>query len=127
MKYLRNITAFVSVMLIAGLVLWLAPKWQVRGVEEAGQRVALEIAARRGLIQILGGLAKVAHIDALDMALARVDDEELQAEALAACCRIAGSIGRLHRDEAKAAPSGWEGSTPWSRSPRNRRRTTGRS
>jgi len=52
---------------------------------------------------VLGGLAKVRHIDALALAEQHTGDAELAAEAEAAVITIAEAIGPLHREEAQAA------------------------
>lgn len=45
---------------LAGLVLWQVPKWQVRRVEDVQARLGLETEARKTLVLILGGAALIA-------------------------------------------------------------------
>jgi hypothetical protein len=52
---------------------------------------------------ILGGLADVAHRDALALAMGQVDDPAVRSEAVSAALRIARAIMGANRDAAKAA------------------------
>jgi hypothetical protein len=52
--YFQLYLLFVGALAI-GLVLWIVPKWQARGVTNVKDRLTLENAARQTLAQIIGG------------------------------------------------------------------------
>jgi len=67
-------------------------------------RRAIDVAdAQQEKKLVLSGLANVAHIDALEMALASLPDEAVSTEAALAAVKIAAAIAPRNQNEAKAA------------------------
>lgn len=66
---------------------------------------------------VLGGLAKVARVDAFDLALRQIEDESVKAEAVQAAIAIANELGAAAQEDKAFFNgkdlTGWEGNAPY--------------